>query len=182
MTRPFSPCWPLRPSGAKDGAKEPASRSQAGAAPLLLDVTLYPHRSLSPRGFVILMTALAVAVALLGVGFFLIGAWPVIGFMGLEFVLVYVAFRLSYRQARQFEVLKLTPERLILRRVNHYGRERRWSFQPYWLRVSFGQDPTANDPLFLISHGKRVQVGSFLSGLERITLGQTLQQALSTLR
>src|SRR5690606_40066821 len=64
---------------------------QAAPAPVLFEALLTPHRSLSPRGFVILMSAIASVAFLAGLTFFLLGAWPVIGFMGLEVLLVWVA-------------------------------------------------------------------------------------------
>ena len=36
-----------------------------------------------------------------GILFVSLGAWPVCGFFGLDVALVYLAFRLSYRSARQ---------------------------------------------------------------------------------
>ncbi len=54
---------------------------------------LTPHRSLGPKGFLILMTALSVVSFIAGMAFYLSGAWPVLGFFGLDVVLVYVAFK-----------------------------------------------------------------------------------------
>ena len=45
---------------------------------------LRPHRSLSQRGFWILMGAFAAAMAASSLPFLLLGAWPVVGFMGLD--------------------------------------------------------------------------------------------------
>ncbi|MGO1119479.1 DUF2244 domain-containing protein [Rhodovibrionaceae bacterium A322] len=185
MTASCSPCRafaPLRGSQSSEAPNAQAAGAEDMAEEVLFEATLYPHRSLSSRGFVILMTAIALVGFLAGLVFFLIGAWPVIGFMGLEFLLVYIAFRINYRRARQYEIVKLTRDCLTLVRVNHYGDLRRWSFQPYWLKLSVGSDPEANDPLVLSSHGRQVQVGSFLNGQEKIELGQALQGALQKLR
>jgi uncharacterized membrane protein len=38
-------------------------------------------------------------------GFYKIGAWPVVGFLGLDVLIVYLAFRASYAQAQAFEDL-----------------------------------------------------------------------------
>jgi uncharacterized membrane protein len=68
---------------------------------------LLPHRSLSPRGFHLLMAVLALISLAIGIGFVSVGAWPVVGFFGLEVALVYLAFRLSYRSARQSKAISV---------------------------------------------------------------------------
>ena len=37
----------------------------------------------------------------------LTGAWPVMGFFGLDVLLVYVAFKLNYRSGRLYETVEL---------------------------------------------------------------------------
>ena len=64
-------------------------------------MTIWPYRSLSPRGFAVVMAALGILAFTIGLGFFLMGAWPVIGFLGLEILVVWVAFKLNYRAAQR---------------------------------------------------------------------------------
>ena len=45
---------------------------------------LTPHRSLGPKGFAVLMGAVCIVSFSTGLLFYLIGAWPVVGFMGLD--------------------------------------------------------------------------------------------------
>ena len=52
-------------------------------------ITLWPYRSLSLQGFRILIAVLASLMSLIGLGFYLIGAWPVVGFLGLEIFIVW---------------------------------------------------------------------------------------------
>ena len=61
---------------------------------------LTPHRSLGPRGFLLLMAAVAVASFTTGLVFLLAGAWPVIAFLAADVLLIYWAFLLSYRSGR----------------------------------------------------------------------------------
>jgi uncharacterized membrane protein len=143
---------------------------------------LRPHRSLPLRGFGIVMAILAVGSFLIGIGFLIRGAWPVTPFFGLDVALVYLAFRLSYRSARQREHLRLTEDALTLERVDVYGERQRWRFQPFWLRVIFEErDPDSNH-LSLTSHGKSVTVGSFLGPAERREVAFSLKDALSLWR
>ena len=83
---------------------DPGPGCAAGLAPfgtLSFERVLLPHRSLPPRGFHLMMLVLGLISLAVGIGFVSIGAWPVVGFFGLDVALVYVAFRLNYRSARQ---------------------------------------------------------------------------------
>ena len=63
---------------------------------LSFERVLLPHRSLPPRGFHLLILILGLISFAVGIGFVSIGAWPVMGFFGLDVALVYIAFRLNY--------------------------------------------------------------------------------------
>src|SRR3712207_6229478 len=101
----------------------------------VFSAVIRPHRSLSPQGFRLVMGLLCVTSAAASLPFLLMGFWPVAGFFGLDFVGLYIAFRISYRQGRSFELLELTPVRLILRKVSHRGETREWRFNPLWTRL-----------------------------------------------
>lgn len=145
---------------------------------VLFDAVLTPHRSLSPRGFLILMTALSLVSFAGGLFFFLVGAWPVVGFLGLDVLLVYIAFRVNYRRARMYETLHLTRDTLTVRRVDHWGGETRWRFKPAWLQVLLDDPPAHGSPLTLRSHGRSLAIGDFLTAEERRGLADALRAAL----
>lgn len=149
---------------------------------VVFEALLTPHRSLSPRGFVLLMSAIAGVAFVAGMAFFLMGAWPVFGFMGLEVLLVWLAFRVNYRRANAFEELRLTDERLTVRRVDHCGEEKTWRFQPYWLQVEIADPPEPDSPLSLRSHGRSLAIGGFLTAGERLELARRLEAELAKLR
>ena len=156
--------------------------SNPAAAPVLFDAVLTPHRSLSPRGFAILMTAAALIGFGFGAGFILLGAWPIFGFCGAEWLLFYYCFRLNYRAARRQERLRLTAEALTVERQDPHGRVQSWTFQPYWLRIEMDDPPDHGSQLALTSHGRRLTIGSFLSPRERADLAQALRAALAAAR
>lgn len=150
--------------------------------PLLFDAVLYPHRSLSPRGFWILMALVSAVSFAAGIAFFLVGAWPVFGFFGLDVLLIFLAFRLSYRAARMMERVKLSADSLQIERVSPYGQVRRWSFQPYWVRVGLEDPPQAGSVVTIASHGRSVGVGSFLVPGEKAEFASALRAALQSAR
>jgi uncharacterized membrane protein len=159
----------------------PAPQSTSG--PALFDAELRPYRSLSPRGFVLLMAAVCTLSFTAGLAFYLMGAWPVIGFMGADVLLIYVAFKINYRSGRLVERLYLTRDLLTVSRIGPGRRRLTWEFQPYWLQVVFDDKAIANErsdcPLILRSHGRSVAVGSFLTRQERSEVAGALRAALS---
>ncbi len=149
---------------------------------VLFNAVLRPNRSLSPRGFKILMAMIATAMFVCGTGFFIAGAWPVIGFLGLDIALVYIAFRLSYRSGGGYETVFLTADELTVTKVNHLGQKQHTLFQPYWLRISLDDSPEGENQLIISSHGQSVSIGQFLAPDERGELAQALECALNNVR
>lgn len=143
---------------------------------------LYPHRSLGPRGFLILMTAISVVSFSAGLVFWWIGAWPVFGFLGLDVLLIYLAFRANYRAARMSELLELDPHRLTLTRQDPNGRRVSFDFNPYWVRVLLSEDSSGRTKLALTSHGQVVEFGTFLTNDERQEFAGVLKDRLSLAR
>ncbi len=141
---------------------------------LYFDAVLHPHRSLSPTGFVVLMAGVGTISFAAGLFFLLHGAWPVLGFFGLDVALIFLAFRLNFRSGKQFETLTLDRRALELRRVAPNGGETAWRFEPYWARVTLDNDGR----LHLVSRGRDVTFGAFLNDEERESLRDALTAAL----
>ncbi len=143
---------------------------------------LLPHRSLSRKGFVILMALVGLSSCAAGLIFVFMGAWPVTGFFGLDVLLLYGAFQLNYRAGRLFEKIELDENELRVTRVYPSGHAESWSFNPYWVRLELEEHETSADVMSLRSHGKVLVFGSFLSDGEKKDFAQALKQALATHR
>lgn len=139
---------------------------------------LHPHRSLSPRGFVVLMSAIGAVSFITGLAFLAIGAWPVFGFFGLDVALIYVAFKLNYRAGKAYEVIELTPELLSLKRVTPSGATETFEFNPYWARVRLSERPDGRNDLAIASHGNELPFGRLLNNDERREFAAVLESAL----
>ena len=107
---------------------------------------------------------------------YLLGAWPVLGFMGLDVWLLWYLFRRSYLDARRSETLTLTDRELVVERRSPDGEREAHRLDAYWLRVELGER------LVLVSRGNRLVVGRFLSPDERAELADTLKAAHARLR
>ncbi len=131
--------------------------------------SLVPHRSLSPEGFRWLIRGAVAANLLIGLPMLLLGAWPVLGFMGLDVWLLWFLFKRSYLDARRSETLLLTDRALIVDRVAPDGEREQHRLDAYWLRVELlGKD---SDRLVL--------VGRFLAPAEREHVAEQLKAALA---
>lgn len=150
--------------------------------PIRFDAVLHPNASLSPRGFFLLMAFVGLISFCAGISFVMMGAWPVFGFFGIDIILVYLAFKLNYRDARRYETIRLTDSALTVERFTPSGRRERWRFQPYWLKVEIDDDPVPGSTVTLRSHGRIVEIGSFLSPEERLDFAHALRIELAKLR
>src|SRR6056297_490512 len=150
--------------------------------PFLLDAVLSPHRSLAPRGFLILMGAVAAVSFATGLLFASMGAWPILGFFGLDVLLFYIAFRMSYRSGKLCEIVRVTRQQLTVRRVQPNGQQSVWSFEPAWARVELHR-PEEHDCRLEIASGQRsLTLGAFLPPEERVAFAETLREALREAR
>ncbi len=139
---------------------------------------LTPHRSLSPKGFLVLMSAVSAVSFVAGLAFVLMGAWPVLGFFGLDVLLIYFAFKLNYRAGRLYETVDLTEDALTVRRVRPSGHVESWCFNPYWVRLDISDRPGRPTQLSLSSHGNTLVFGAFLSEDEKKDFADALRTAL----
>jgi uncharacterized membrane protein len=157
--------------------------NEPGAEPMLFSAIITPHRSLSGRGFLAVMALVGGFSFIGGLFFFLLGAWPVVGFLGLDVVLVYWAFRANYRAAAAFEEVTVTPSVLRLRRVSHRGAVAEWTLNPVWTKLDREKhEEFGLLKLFLVSRGRRFPVAGFLSPKERESFAAALSAALGEAR
>ena len=153
------------------------------AQPELFSALLTPHRSLNRTGFLVLMVFLSVVSFAAGLAFLLMGAWPVLGFFGLDVLAIYWAFRVNFLRARATEEIRMTPSELRVRRVSHRGHVVEWVLNPLWVQLDqrihaeFGIEK-----LYLVSKGRRVSIASFLGPDEKASFAKALLAALQAAR
>ena len=153
------------------------------ADPVLFAVRLRPHRSLTQRQVHALLLGVAAVSFVATLPFVLMGAWPVAGFMGLDVLLVYVAFRSNVRAARAYEDVEVTTIQLTLAKVNPKGSRAEWRFNPSWVRlerqehVEFG-----TQRLDLVVRANRVEVAGFLGPDAKGRFADDLGRALAEAR
>ena len=145
---------------------------------------LWPHRSLSRRGFVVFIAATAGMITLpllaqLGQPMF----WGLLPFLLLTLAGLWAALTRSTRDGALLEVLTLGPDQIALERHNSRGPHQSWQANPYWVSVQLypSQGPVPQY-LTLKGAGREVELGAFLSPEERLALLPELQTTLTNLR
>jgi uncharacterized membrane protein len=147
--------------------------------PTIFSATITPHRSLGRFGFLILMLAFGGISFVAGMVFLIAGAWPVFGFFGLDVLLLYWAFRVSYRSALAYEQVTVTASELKVWKVTHRGRVAEWTLNPLWTRLD--QQVHAEygiERLFLVTRGRRLPIANALGPDEKGTFAAALAAAL----
>jgi len=156
----------------------PSARSHP-ADDIMLQVTLRPHRSLSPRGLWLVVVCVAAASMVASLPFVILGYWPVAGFYGLDVALLAVAFRASLRASGESEELALTPIELTVRRFAVSGQMREWRFNPLWTRLDADtHEEFGIARITLASRGETVSIGQFLGPNDKERLFSALSSAL----
>ncbi|NJM91206.1 MAG: DUF2244 domain-containing protein [Myxococcales bacterium] len=153
--------------GARPGQPRPAFKAM-----------LTPNRSLPPRGFLALMMAVSIVSFVVGVAFALVGAWPVLGFLGLDVLAIYIAFRLNYRDGRAYELVEVTGDAVTVTQVSAKGASQRHDFNPFFVRIKLEEAPDGSATLVLRSRERRLVIARFLSDPERREFAGALGRAL----
>ncbi len=135
---------------------------------LCMDAVLRSHRSLSGLAFRLMLAALvAVNLAVASV-FWIGGAYPVAGFLGLDVLAIWLAFRTNYREGRAEQHVRVARDCVYVVARDQDGSE------AHWARIESGGD------------GVRVHAGSgyirlaaFLAPSERASFAAALSAALA---
>jgi uncharacterized membrane protein len=142
-----------------------------------------PHRSLGPEGFRRLMLVCGVVTAGAALRIALLGFWPVSGFLCLDLIGLYIAFKVSNSRARAVEEVVLTSGELLFRQVSHRGETRETRLNPLWTRLDqVVDDEYGMQRLMLVSRGRQIIIARELSPDERAHFARELGQALAQVK
>ncbi|MEM7566457.1 MAG: DUF2244 domain-containing protein [Pseudomonadota bacterium] len=146
----------------------------------ILDAVITPHRSLGPRGFSVFMIVLGGLSFASGVLFLSLGAWPVLGFFGLDVLLVYVAFRWSFASGEAREVVRISHGHVYIAQHDRKGRiEAEADLNPYWARLVVSRDEDRRvTRMGLKLHDRLYPIAGALSPEERTSFAKVVADAL----
>ena len=147
-----------------------------------LNLTIFPHRSLSKKGFHLLMILVAFICLTAGFIFWYLGAWPVFGFLGLDIILIYAAFKLNYRSGNMYERLFIISKKLKILRSLPSGKVQIWELNPYWAQANLIEINNHQSQLIIKSKNKAVSIGSFLNSYDKKKLEKKITYSLKNYR
>lgn len=151
-------------------------------APIYFKAVLRPNPPLPPSACLWLLVTVAIVNMAIALVFVLRGAWPVTPFMGVDVLVLAWAFLSSNRAAKRREELELSRAEL---RIDYYparGAPKHVGLNPYWVRVELDEPLWGKRAITLASHGKQLQIGSFLTPGDRASIAKALASALGTAR
>lgn len=149
----------------------------------VFEAVLRPHRSLSRRGFAILVACAGALTLVHAVFFAATGAWPVVWFFGLDFVLLVGAFLLSYRSGRAREHVHVSRTLLSVSKIAPSGRTVEHRFNPFWARFSVRRhDEIGITGMDISGEGRTTDIGSFLNPDDKESFAKAFQSALATVK
>jgi uncharacterized membrane protein len=130
-------------------------------------------RSLTPSGRAMWICMIAATTLLIAFAAFLVGAWPVLPFAGIEIVLVATAFHVVGVHDADMERLTVRGDRFEWRR--RYGSEQiELTGNVAWARLEF-MNVGRQISVGLRYAGKRVELGRGLTTSQRMALAKTVR-------
>jgi uncharacterized membrane protein len=150
---------------------------------ILFEAVSTPPAALSARGMRWLCGLGTAVAAIPAVLFALLGAWPVLGFLGVEVVLVLGLVALHRRWSRAAEErVRLAEGRLTIRCADGRGGQEAAELEAYWTRLDLEERAGAVPVLTARARGRRVEIGRFLAAEEKRALAAALDGALRRYR
>jgi uncharacterized membrane protein len=144
---------------------------------LYMNAELRPHRSLSLAAFRIMLIVVIAANLVAAIVFIANGAFPVAGFLGLDVLALWLAFRWNYRAARVTEYVRVGAHRVHVASVDAKGEATHWVLNPVWARVL-----REGNGVLIRSGERQIRLGAFLSPKECEDFAAALNVALHRAR
>jgi uncharacterized membrane protein len=135
---------------------------------------------LSAAGRVKVVALLTLIPCCIALGFSILGAWWVLPFVGLEIFALGFAFYYINSHAEDYESISIDGDSLVVERSDKHGIKQ-FVLNPYWVKVVRHEWPNGELYLALLSHGKEIEIGRFLTRKQRDSLAKQLQQRTGTL-
>ena len=153
------------------------------ASPLLhLDAVLRPHRSLTPRGALLLLGPLLFVNLVFAAFFMALGAPIVPPFLGMDVLAMGLALFVSFRSARWTERVRVTAD--MIQVVSDRGGRTRtvWTSPTLFTRVDVLEPGKHAVRVQLACKGRILNLAMALGPAQREAFGRELEAAIRTAR
>ena len=149
----------------------------------LFAATLTPHRSLTRRGYRYVIALACILASIPGIVFFSLGAWPVVGFLGLDVLAIGWALAASMRSGKQYEVVTLWPDELEVKQVAANGKTELVRFNPSLVKLVIDRDFNERTTgLHLRTRDADLIIGAFMNPDDKASFAKVFGSALRKAR
>ena len=149
------------------------------AASLYMDAEIRPNRSLSERGFIILISIITAANCASALVFLKLGAPYVVPFLGIDLLAVIFAFLVSFRSGRVIQRVQVTPSEVKVTYETPKETKVVWESPTAFTRVTTERDEDDRvTALRLALSGRETPVAQALSPHERAAFARALEDAI----
>jgi uncharacterized membrane protein len=156
---------------------------QATTTTPLFAAQMTPHRSLGARGGWVVVGLTALLATLPGLVFLSLGAWPIIGFIGLDVLAIAIALYVSLRQGKRREQITVWADQLEWMATDAKGGKTLRRFNPKTVRLLLDRDADEKTLALRLRQGKdELEVGGFLSPDDKSSFAKALGTALRKAR
>jgi len=143
-----------------------------------MDAEIRANRSLSERGFIVLIAVVTLANCASAAVFVAMGATFVPIFLGIDLLAVIVAFLVSFRAGKRIERVRVTSRDVrVVQETPRWSRVI-WESPTAFTRVHVERDEGRATALTLALSGRELAVAVALSPRERGEFAQALERAI----
>jgi uncharacterized membrane protein len=142
-------------------------------------IVLKPNNSATWRFNIMVVASLALIGFLISTFFLLQGLWLIAPFSGLEVLALLGCLYLCARSNIQTEVIKFSPDKVIIEQGRTFA-EKSWEYHRSWAKI-FVRKPRHRghpDQVVIRSHGKELELGSFLNKDDKEALVKKLRKII----
>ena len=145
----------------------------------LFEITLWPYRSLSNKGFVTTILILCMGfmvplTAFFGTAIF----WAVLVPIVLAVWGLWTAIQRTNTDATLTESLKIWPDLIAVYRKNPRSEDQFWHAHPSFVQINMRENREVENYITLSGGNREIELGAFLTPEERLDLFQTLDREL----
>jgi len=152
-------------------------------SPLLyMDAVITPNRSLTQRGFIVLIGVVTAFNAMAAAAFLAMGATLVPIFLGLDVLAVAVAFLVSFQAAKQVERVQVSATAIRVTQETPRWTRLVWESPTAFTRVAREIADDAVVGLNLALSGREAPIAAALSPGERADFAKALEEAIQAAR
>ncbi len=147
-----------------------------------MDTVITPHRSLSEKGFIILIAVMTAINCATAVMFVSMGAAPVPAFLGLDLVAVVIALAVSRRQTLRKERVQVSAAEVRVVLETPQGDQLLWASPTAFTRVTVVGETEDLPELRLALSGRELPLALALGRAERLDFAKALRLAIAQAR